>query len=405
MALAQQSVQGVSELVEGGLDLVDAHILGEVAYVHDDGADLNSVRVIVLFAYIVHPRAASLALAGEVVCGEDTDQRTVVVGKLIGGNAVGVVAGHSLEHLGVHSVENLGSREDSFDYVLCLEVRAGLSLVEVILCLADLLGIVPPVPLLDFGALGKLACLDILIHNSLHISKFFFCLLHCRSHNAHKEGIYGFGICGHLVGKGVLGAGLIAEDIGLAYAERKQLLDQLAVVVLVAVVAAHPISLVVLAAKLAVLSGGHLVGIGRHAEAELLCEGVGLGEYVVAYLLGKFCGAGVDDAQLLLLVLGETDAVADKAVVPLFEHHLLLAGKAALVGIIDLGNPVVEGLVEGDVVAVGAQKRYGLVLNGVESVAAVSLADIVEHALDLGEDAAGELKGSDGIVEGRSLGI
>ena len=169
--------------------------------------------------------------------------------------------------------------------------------------------------------------------------------------------------------------------------------------------AAHGVCLVVLATQLAVLRGGHLLRVGGYAEAELLAESIGLRQDVVAYLLGELCGAGIDFAKFCLLCLVKAYTLALEAVEMLLEHHLLLAGEGALVAVVNGGDAVVEGLVEGNVVAVLAQKRYGLVLNGVESVAAVGLADIVEHSGNFADDASGKLQRSDCILKGRSVRI
>ena len=89
----------------------------------------------------------------------------------------------------------------------------------------------------------------------------------------------------------------------------------------------------------------------------------------------------------------------------LLEHHLLLAGEGALVAVVNGGDAVVEGLVEGNVVAVLAHHRDGFVKHCVKRVAAVGLADIVEHSGNFADNASGKLQRSDCILKSRSVRI
>ena len=79
VALAQEAVQGVTKLVEGGLDVVNGKEAGlrlgrihargrEVADVHNDGANAGT-----LFTEVVHPGTAPLGGTHKVVTIEDTD--------------------------------------------------------------------------------------------------------------------------------------------------------------------------------------------------------------------------------------------------------------------------------------------------------------------------------------------
>ena len=169
--------------------------------------------------------------------------------------------------------------------------------------------------------------------------------------------------------------------------------------------AAAGVGLVVGLAKLAVGGGGHLFGIGADAESELLLEGVALGEDVVAYLLGLGRNLGIDFAQARLLLLGQAYSLTLEALIMLFEHHLLLASKCALVCVPDGCDALVEGLVEGDVGLVVAEQGDGFLHNSIKGVAAVGFGHIVEHALHFAEDASREFERQDGVLEGRSLGI
>ena len=165
------------------------------------------------------------------------------------------------------------------------------------------------------------------------------------------------------------------------------------------------VGLIILLAKGTVGGRCHLLGIGAHAEAELLLESVALGEYVVAYLLGLGGDGLVDLAKTRLLLLGKADSLALESLEVLLQHHLLLAGEIGLVAVIDGRDPLVEGLVEGHIVLVSAGKGDGLLYHGIERVAAVGLGNIVHHSYHLGKGAAGEFERNDGVLEGRSLFI
>ena len=165
------------------------------------------------------------------------------------------------------------------------------------------------------------------------------------------------------------------------------------------------ISLIVGPAKLAILGGGHLVGICTHAESELLLESVALREDIVSYLLGLGRNLGIDLTKACLLLFRKANTFALETVVMLLQHHLLLAGKGTLVGIIDSRYAFIKGLVEGYIGFMVAEHGYGFLDYCIEGVAAVGFGHIVEHALHLAEYAAGEFERHDRVLEGRSLFI
>ena len=162
-------MQGVSELVEHGEHLVDAQVFGKVRDIDYDRAHVVALCIHILVAHIVHPGTSPLAVAGEVVGREYAYQGTVVSGYLIGGD-LGIVGGDALQLLGIHAVEGLGRTEHTVHHIVYPEVGPGLRLVEVVLRLAHLLGIVPPVPLLYLRALGKLPLLYVLVHKGLALA-------------------------------------------------------------------------------------------------------------------------------------------------------------------------------------------------------------------------------------------
>ena len=257
MALGEQAVQGMSELVEGGGDVVYAHVFIEIAHIHDNWTHFPALRIDVLVADIVHPRAASLAAAREEVGGEYSHKGAVVVGELPGGDAVRVVGRNVFQLLDIYAVEHLGCGEYTFEHVFGLEVFADLLFIEVVLGAAHLLCVVPPVPLLDFRAFRELAGLDVLVHEGLQVLEFQLCLCDCGVHYSLKEMVHRLRSCGHFVGKGEGCGALVAEDVGFAGPEGEEFLDELAVVVFVAVVTAETVGFVVLTTELTVFGGGH----------------------------------------------------------------------------------------------------------------------------------------------------
>ena len=156
--------------------------------------------------------------------------------------------------------------------------------------------------------------------------------------------------------------------------------------------------------QLAVFGGGHRGGVFAHADAKLLLECVGLCEDVVAYLLGLDGKFAFDSLEALLKIGGKSDTFALEALEVFLEHHLLLPRQTALVGVIDCGDPLIEALVEGDGSFVVAHQRDHLFEYGVEFGGLIGLGHVVEHACDLGEDAAAELQRGYSVLEGGLVG-
>ena len=100
-----------------------------------------------------------------------------------------------------------------------------------------------------------------------------------------------------------------------------------------------------------------------------------------------------------------TDTIAGEVLIIFLEHNLLLASELALVGIIDSSDSLKKCLIERNIGTVVAKKRDCLLLHCVQLVCAVSLADIIKHALNLGKKAAGKVKRHDCVFKGRSIRI
>ena len=261
MALSEQAVQSVSELVENGLHLVDGEVLLQVADIDDDGTNHVALSIDILLADVVHPGSAAFARARQVVGGEDAQQIAVGIRHLVGRDDFGVIRRHVLQFLHIHAIKRIGSDEDAFHHVLELEVGLGELFVEVVFLLTHLLGIVPPVPLLYLAAGRKLARCDVLVHQLLHVIDLLFGSVHGSLHDVGEEGIDCLRVVRHLRFEDVGGGILIAHNPCFLDAEAHDVEDELAVVELVAVVASHRICLKHLLTQVAVLGRGHRIGI------------------------------------------------------------------------------------------------------------------------------------------------
>ena len=154
---ASSECKRVAELVEQRLHFLDAQQRRgvarrprEVAHVDDDGADALAVRE-PLFAKPAAPGAHALPGAGVVVGVEHAEVRSVGVLHLerlhlgVIGRQVG--ARHERE-----PVQPVGHVEDALAHLVELEVRTQRLVVEVVARLAQLLGVVAPVPRFDGDA-------------------------------------------------------------------------------------------------------------------------------------------------------------------------------------------------------------------------------------------------------------
>ncbi len=120
--------------------------LGEVGDVVDDGQRAEQLGLV---DEVAHPGAAVLVVALEVVAVEERERLAVGVEDLEDAD-VGVVDGEVVALFEGDAVELVGGVEDAvLQDVVELEVGLDLDFVEVVLGLADLLGVEVPVPGLE----------------------------------------------------------------------------------------------------------------------------------------------------------------------------------------------------------------------------------------------------------------
>ena len=159
-------MQGVAELVEHGLGVVPGEQHGlaglgldEVRVVGDDGD--HRPGQFLLLAIGVHPGAGILARPGEGVEVPDADHRVVAVANLIDRH-VGMEDRHAFDLLEGEAVQLARREEHGLADVVQLEVGLELVEIEVVLGLAQLLGVVAVVP----G--GELVAAVLGVHQLLH---------------------------------------------------------------------------------------------------------------------------------------------------------------------------------------------------------------------------------------------
>ena len=245
MALAQQAMQGMSELVEHGGGLIECQKrrltgcrLGKVADIDDNRPYILPVAVHILIAEIAHPCPATLFRTRIIVGKKYADKRAVKIRDLESLH-IGIIGRDAVKLLEIQPIKPVGRLEYTFPYILHPEIRLYETLIELVVPVTHPLGIISPVPWPDYrrAVIREQTCSDIPVHDGLHVNDFLFRLSHCRPEDSVKETVYRPGIMGHLVGKYVICRGLIAEKPGFLYLKPYYIDDSAAVVMVIAVAA------------------------------------------------------------------------------------------------------------------------------------------------------------------------
>ena len=152
VAACEQTVEGVAELVEEGLNLVGGEERGAVGgglgEVHHDahlGTLVDTLGVDALVAESGHPCSGALAVAGEEVGVDHADEVALVVGD-VEGFYVGMIYLDRVVAGELQAVELGGEAEDAVDHVVKLEIGAELLLVVAVAGVFELVGVVAVVP-------------------------------------------------------------------------------------------------------------------------------------------------------------------------------------------------------------------------------------------------------------------
>ena len=355
--------------------------------------------------------------------------RTVGVEHLVG-RGVGVVYGHG-DRTERNAVEAVRQEEDTVLHVLQREVRTQHLLVEVVFLLADLLGVIPPVPRFEHGTLL------VGTQQRLHLGQLLLRAAERRGPYALQQVERRTGRAGHLVGDDVCGIGVVAQQVGFLGAQTHEVVHQLLVIVLVVVVRTRQIALVELAAQVAARRVGHERQQARLVEREdvlvlqtalhgLLVRSVThrlgqpfevllrefereariLGQHVVAELHAGDRQVGIDLLQALLLLRVEQRARTHEAAGGLLQQtHLLGIESQGFAAVVERPHPLEESVVHQDPVVMGGQAGHDLLLHGLELLVGVGGTDHAEHQLHLREHAARVVEGQQGILERRLVVI
>ena len=168
---------------------------------------IHALGIHVLRHDIVHPSTRTFAGTGEIVGVEDTDQFAVCTGHLEY-FYLGVIYWHILQRLELQAIQFGSHAERAFAHIAQFEVRLDLFLVQCIFGFAQFLGIVPPIPWLQFLA------------RQVSVQHFLqFCSLTLGSSqrgNPHglQESVHRLMILRHAVLQDIVGRIVVAEQVG-----------------------------------------------------------------------------------------------------------------------------------------------------------------------------------------------
>ncbi len=353
--------------------------------------------------------------------------RLVGVEHLVGRH-VGMVDRHG-ERPERDAVETVGQEEDARLHVLQRKIGRQHLLVQRIVLPAQLFGIVPPVPR------GEFAVGVVLLEEGLHLGQFALGAFQRRSPDFVQQGVDRLGRAGHLVGRDIGGVGGIAQQAGLLGTQTHEIVDQLPVVVLVAVGAAVQIGFVDPFAQIAALGIGQkryqtrfveredetvafaqfagflarqLAGGGRNAlevvDRQLQREVVVLGQQVGAELHRVKRQFLVDRLETRLALLVEQGARTDEIAVGLLQQPhgvgIEVEFRAAVVDRLHFGE---KPFVHADAVGVGGQQRHRLLLQGTQLLVALGFAQHAENQARLFQSQPRFVIGHDHVFERRFI--
>ena len=434
--VGEEPVQRVAELVEGGVDPVEAdelrfpgRRLGNVQHVVDDRLRPPQVGLV---DEVRHPRAPTLGIALEGVEIEQAEFRTVPIEDGIGPHVrmIDRQIGAALES---EAIQLLGHEEDAvFQHLVELEILHHRVFIEIVAFRLDAVGITIPVPRLDIvvSAIGA----DRLVQHGgfapLRVGEGGDHLVHEIERRLRRFG--------HAIPHGVGRPVRLAEQGSLLRAERGNLRQQHPGVDLHPAVRAMHARHEQLLARGAVfhrgkgrLLRGVLKGDGIFAVEALFLREIGgrldvaLGQAgevfptiehhrlvghgragLLAELGGQRGQATVDRLHLLDLCRGQQGTGLDHAFIGVFEQLRVLDRHAHRRAIVVNGLHALEQRgVQRDRVVMGGQLGADLGVDGVQPIGRVRAGQRVEHVLHAVEHPPALFQGDDGILERRSRRI
>ena len=253
--ISKEVVQCVTKLVEKGLHLVNreqcrttTYGWGEVTY----DANHRAYTLAILIRLIdigATPRTALLAGTRMEIEVESTEWLVVAINNLI--HLTLWVIYRSLQWAECDTEQTVGKEEDTTLGILQREVCTHLLLLKLIIGYTHLLGVVPPVPRLKLCILAV-----VLLKEWLHTLHLALCLLQSRSPHTLQKLIHSLWLSCHLVGCDIVGVRVITQQLRLLVTQAYHLGNHRVIIVLIAVVTTHKVSLVDLLTQVTILGVG-----------------------------------------------------------------------------------------------------------------------------------------------------
>ncbi len=375
MDVAEEGVEGVSELVEHGLYVVEGLerrlVTGREGHVADVGHDgLHALCAVVgLAAEAAAPGTGTLAVTREVIAVEDGNHIAVAVDHvpgLCGRLVLGIIFGALVERQAVELVRHI---EDTLLHLVDFQILRHDRLIDVELGFLGFVEVVHIVPGLRFA-------LDaVFLHHGLDVGDLFVRLLDGRRPDLVEQVVHVGGVLSHAVFErhGCIVA--VAHQFGALQTQRDDAGGDGLVVVLVAVVAAvvvHLINLLAEVTVLAVLQHGIAAG-ALHVESifALLADALGKCSRAVDIVLGK----------AFELLHGVDDHVGVVGVVHQVLAELQLEGRELHVDLGDLGLGV--GIEQGAAIHIAVvgllQQAFLLLVEIVFVLVVIDILDLFEQ--------------------------
>ena len=334
------------------------------------------------------------------------------VGALLEGNAVDLFGGIE------HSVDQ---------HAFKLEIRLDLAFVERVALLSHHLGVIRPVPGLEFERL----LLDRVDHR-LQVCAFLACIGHGHRRESAEHALNRIDGLGGALLEHVIGVSGVAEHVGLLCTQPEHRRDDLTVVELVAAAAAHQRAPGELFTHVTTGQLGQLRLTGEIHQRQCVlafqatagsfagsrfdlslaqsfqlgggvddqCDVVDFLEHVLRKLGTKPGQFAVDLSQTRLLLVVQPCAGANEIPMGFFEQTQLFGIKAqAIALLVERINPGEQIRVQQDRIAVRRQPRRHLALDLLAGIIGVGTDQVEEHRGHPRQHPAAALHGHDGVVE------
>ena len=252
--IVEEEVERMAKLMEERLGLIEGQQgrrrscrAGKVA---DNGYDRSNALTIAVTLLDIVATPSTLPLAGtrmEVEI-EHAEVRIIGIQHLIGRD-LGVIDRHRNRTEG-DAIEAISQEEDTAAHILQREIGAQHLLVNGIVAFAHLLGIIPPIP-------RSKALLRVVLGKQLaHLLQLLGGTLKRGGPDLVEQIIDRFGRAGHLIRDHIVGIGVKAQQMGLFGTQTDEVVDQLFVVVFIALVATVQIGRIELFTQIAPRSVG-----------------------------------------------------------------------------------------------------------------------------------------------------